>query len=426
QQAASANASLLVSIPNLRVGQSLDLIVPVRNIPSSSSEPLLEILVRYKPWNSDRFEAVEAVVSVATVSASIAPAEVSSHIQRLLFVDEIRSCLADAVGSNPPPAEQILQRIDRLAASIDPEIHKDLLVDLRGETRLALAQDNINRWGRHYLLGLTNAHALQLCTNFKDPGLQSYGGQLFSDLRTSFSAIFTKMKPPLTAKMAANRKARTPGVLELMVAETVDAMASFFSPVQACFAGNTLVLLANGSQRCISDLARGDVVATNASLSSTARVCCLVKTPCSSGMADLVTLDGGLRITPYHPVQQSGKWAFPCSIAEPASVPCYAVYNLVLDSNHTIIANGHATVTLGHGVANDPVASHPYFGTRAVVDDLECMRGWSSGTVVLAGVWRDDLTGLVCGLCEAEQDHDSHQADALAAVSSAPAAVVVC
>ncbi|KAI8927754.1 hint-domain-containing protein [Entophlyctis helioformis] len=413
-------ASVLVSIPNLRVDQPFDMIIPMRGVTTSGSDPspFLEATLSYQPWYSDESAVAHVDVTGMLVDQSDIPRkEVGKHVQRLLFVDEVRSCLTDALlGAKQPELDG---RIDALIPKIDRNMHKDLLVDLRGEARLALRGDNLRRWGRHYILSLTSAHALQICANFKDPGLQSYGGQLFRTLRDSFDAIFITLPPP-----KPSRKGQRPATGTTSVGAP-HTMMYYHSSSRPCFAGNTLVLMANGSQRRISDLARGDVVATNASLSSTARVCCLVKTPCPSGMANLVTLEGGLRITPYHPVQQSGKWAFPCSIAEPASVPCDAVYNLVLDSNHTIIANGHSTVTLGHGVANDPVASHQYFGTRAVVDDLECMRGWSSGTVVLAGMWRDGLTGLVCGLCEAEQDHDNHQADALSAVSSASAAAVV-
>jgi len=52
----------------------------------------------------------------------------------------------------------------------------DLLQDLEGQVALAVSrQDWYQKWGTHYLPSLQRAHALQLCNNFKDPGVQQRG-----------------------------------------------------------------------------------------------------------------------------------------------------------------------------------------------------------------------------------------------------------
>merc|ERR1711971_916685 len=58
-----------------------------------------------------------------------------------------------------------------------------------------------NRWGKHYLRALMRAHQLQMCTNFKDPGLQVYGGPRFKDLRSEGDQVFVSvpMAPPSSA-----------------------------------------------------------------------------------------------------------------------------------------------------------------------------------------------------------------------------------
>ena len=35
-----------------------------------------------------------------------------------------------------------------------------------------------------------------MCTNFKDPGIQAYGGNLFKTLQDSIDTIFIKLPPP--------------------------------------------------------------------------------------------------------------------------------------------------------------------------------------------------------------------------------------
>ncbi len=47
-----------------------------------------------------------------------------------------------------------------------------------------------NTWGKHYLPSLAGAHLLQQCNNFKDPGIQFYGGALFQKLRDEIEGIY--------------------------------------------------------------------------------------------------------------------------------------------------------------------------------------------------------------------------------------------
>ena len=68
-----------------------------------------------------------------------------------------------------------------------------------------------------------------------------------------------------------------------------------------------------------------------------------------------------------------------------------------------MIINGIECITLAHGIEGDPVASHPYFGSRAVADDILAMQSDNNGCVVLqAGscTQRDHHTGLVCKLIQ--------------------------
>ena len=136
---------------------------------------------------------------------------------------------------------------------------------------------------------------------------------------------------------------------------------------------------------------------------------CVVRTECVNGRAWLVALPGGmsdvslstgassgneeseremLLVTPWHPVQipgtASGAWTFPAHLSAPSEVPCEAVYSFLVtkdvmalqgqDENMTalfdkeqcvssMMVSGVSCLTLAHGIVNDDVASHPFFGT---------------------------------------------------------------
>ena len=135
----------------------------------------------------------------------------------------------------------------------------------------------------------------------------------------------------------------------------------------------------------------------------------MLKTYCSGGMAELVELEGGLLVTPWHPIwfegphvgskQTSAGWTFPCQVpgATTEFRACEAVYSFAVmqlsDQNQgqqprelsvdgaragVMMINGVRCVTLGHGIS-DGVARHPYFGTEAVIHDLEATWGWRAG-----------------------------------------------
>ena len=55
---------------------------------------------------------------------------------------------------------------------------KDLITDLSEQVTIAITQiDQFNKWGQHYLPSLARAHQQQICNNFRDPGVQHFGGK---------------------------------------------------------------------------------------------------------------------------------------------------------------------------------------------------------------------------------------------------------
>lgn len=140
--------------------------------------------------------------------------------------------------------------------------------------------------------------------------------------------------------------------------------------IGGCIAGDCVVSMADGSQKRVDQIKKGDkVLASLSGAGSTSEVACVVKTHCFNGRESLVTLPGGLRLTPYHPVRKDvcysllvkrsstnfvikDAWHFPLNLEVPhRDTRCNYVYNFVLSGEtHAVVVNGVECITLGHGL----------------------------------------------------------------------------
>jgi len=154
----------------------------------------------------------------------------------------------------------------------------------------------------------------------------------------------------------------------------------FYNVGGGCFDGNCKVWMADGNLKALNQIWQGDHVITPTGI---AKVTCVVKTLCKGGKTELVELSGpggALFATPWHPVRIGGAWCFPSQLANATLRSCPAVYNLVLEGNHpSMLVSGIECSVLGHGLMG-PVVEHEYFGTRAIIEDLERM---PDGSLVL-------------------------------------------
>ena len=257
------------------------------------------------------------------------------------------------------------------------DLPASLRVDVEGQVAEALENnESFERWGQHYLPSLSAAHLYQVSNNCKDPGVQEYGGPMFRALRADTEDIFLKLPPP-----NVTRPQHTAPL-------NMEVYAGYSG---ACFSGECLVAMHDGTSILVKEVKKGDVVKGGAT------VVCVVRTE-PSRKVDMTRV-GDLLVTAWHPMRgHTGQWVFPCEVegAETVAGSCDAVYNLVLDRTHEVTVGGRDLVTLGHGLTG-PVVAHPYFGTREVIEDLEMSSGFSKGLVRLVGTVRD-AAGLVCGL----------------------------
>merc|ERR1719506_2406054 len=283
-----------------------------------------------------------------------------------------------------------------------------ILVDAEAQVKLAVSREDWwTRWGLNYVCSLQSAHRQQRCNNFKDKGVAGYGGRVFEAEREHADEIFANLAPPVASRRVGNDTGAAAGCRRSGGRRSCGGApgggrsfrALFNDSNNGCFHGDCLVRMADGSRKKISAVVKGDRVARPAALSADGRarkggeaeddaavVVCVVRTECKDGEEDMVSLQGGaLVLTPWHPVLDaaSGRWAFPDALAQQGRVPCSSVFNLVLASGHVIDVGGAACVTLAHGIVDDEVARHDYFGTAAVLADLRGMgRGFDDGLLV--------------------------------------------
>uniref|UniRef100_A0A7S3Y272 U-box domain-containing protein n=1 Tax=Heterosigma akashiwo TaxID=2829 RepID=A0A7S3Y272_HETAK len=129
-------------------------------------------------------------------------AEDIEEVRFQLFRLCVASTLQEAVavgGTNLNGSQALVASLltEMTASGPSDEAFAALTADVRGEGHLAVANEpDFLRWGRHFLPSLARAHLLQRCNNFKDPGVQRYGGALFAAERDAADALFCKLPPP--------------------------------------------------------------------------------------------------------------------------------------------------------------------------------------------------------------------------------------
>merc|ERR1712139_395117 len=96
---------------------------------------------------------------------------------------------------------------------------------------------------------------------------------------------------------------------------------------------------------------------------------------------------GDVRATAWHPciAPDGERWSFPAEVTTGVDCDVAYVYSFLFEGRATsyLSVGGTAVIGLGHGIRNDSVASHPFFGTVRVIDALKDCSGFSAGRVDL-------------------------------------------
>lgn len=406
--ATATSWGLQLPLGSLQFGQARDVVVrvtlPAGEHKDEKSPAILRADIDFGPIGGG-VELETAWGEVPIIGDADPDKEALVQAHRTRFVEVVTNAQEIYTkGDHAKAKEMVSQLLDEYKTSIvatDPRV-VDLCKDAEGQVTEALSKDRFfKKWGKHYLPSLVGAHRLQQCNNFKDPGVQHYGGALFAALRDVAEANFLKVPPPTPS--IRKRPANHSHGLNHAPARPVN-MNAYYNCGGGCFTGDSLILCPNGTTKRVDKLKAGDQVSLHANAKTTkslktATVRWVVETISDEAGTRLVTLPNGPRITPWHPVLWNGEWTFPAHIdvngsgtlehAPASQVP--SVFNLVLDgaAGHSPIISGVPVVTLGHGIKDDAVASHSYYGTQRVLDDLAKLPSHDGRIVVHATALRE-------------------------------------
>jgi hypothetical protein len=209
--------SIRVNLGTLQYEQTKDIIVCMKSCSTAGS--FLTAQVQYEtPLGRD--EAPFAETDGKYVQKDILEVQRC----RCLFADVLRSAVDVARSESCEKALILLQSAiaEVSDASVrDTDTVQNLLEDMKGQSTEALSKTEwFLKWGRHYLPSVMFAHRLQQCNNFKDPGVQGYGGELFRSIQDKADELFNQLPPP----KPSGRTHRTVGAY---TASTSISMASY-------------------------------------------------------------------------------------------------------------------------------------------------------------------------------------------------------
>jgi len=399
----------------IQYGQQRDVLVRLRVTPpeehsrQNAEEAYLAVTMKYRAQTGEQLEAT-AIAASQPDSAGRAT-ERAAQQGRVCAVQCLNCVMAELqCGWTLTGHQNAMEAIGRATAMLGSlgggQAVQSLAEDLTGQVSLAVSSKEFySRWGVHYLPSLARAHTVQQCSNFKDPGVQHYGGDLFQSLRDKADDTFCALPPPQPTVVGysqphyAGRGVPSSGSR----AAHVHSMAAYHNRSGGCFHGNSLVSLADGTQKRAAEVVKGDRVKTacrgskSTQFEGEATVLGVMKTIHEQGVVELVELPGGLQLTPWHPVRADGVWRFPADLAKKKKVPCDAVFSFVLDQGHVLLIDSWECIGLGHDL-QDSCVKHPFFGSQRVVQALAKCPGWKEGLVQFkAGCFTRDSEGLVCG-----------------------------
>jgi hypothetical protein len=283
----------------------------------------------------------------------------------------------------------VTEYFNRCRINMTPYVEA-LIYDLK-EVELSIQQQNYSEWGQHWLRMILLCHANKTCPNFMEKSMQYYITKAIGTYINYIDSLMNIVEPPKSR--SSNKTYSTQN------------MGQFFNnPQGGCFTGDCQVELIDGITEKVENLEIGDIVKT---ANGFAEIIYILKTIIDSD--DNITMmenNNGLRITEYHPVlDNDGVWKFPKDIEGyyPIEVSDKYIYSIAVGTGHIIMINDTQVIGFGHDI-QEPVASHPFFGSKVILDNLNKLspKYNKNGYVTIPSsfIKRDAETGLISEISE--------------------------
>jgi len=209
---------------------------------------------------------------------------------------------------------------------------------------MLLKKKYMDKWGKHTTRQYIRSLNLQIKTNFKDPGVQHFGGKAFEELSDKIDDIFNNMDPPKPSLATRATKVVTNAQTFARTYNNVrnDYINGHGNTCGGCFAGDGQVPMANGLKKLVCEVLPGDFLATPEGVRQ-------VRLVLRDELYHPGCLINGLWITPKHPIRIEGKWVCPFMTQEvEPNCPITTWYNFELNDGNSFIINGLELVALGH------------------------------------------------------------------------------
>ena len=316
------------------------------------------------------------------------------HINRYNVIDGIRKMINYNRCNLNSEAMNVFNNLDKtlkennFGDNLTQGLINNLVGDGSNDGQIKLAVSNMvyfKRWGEFYLDQLSRSLNQQIKPNFKDESCL-FGGTIFSNIVDKASDIFDTLPPPTPSLgLRSNNNYNNNNNNNYNSYRSV-SMTAFNDAGGGCFDSNCSITMADGSNKILKYLKKGDFIKTIDTKNKicTTKVLCIVETKISMNIREMCHING-LVITPWHPIKtniNNKEWVFPYNVVLPTMTTCKSMITLVLENHHIGFINNFPCIMLGHNF-KDGILDHPYYGTNKVIEDLKKNYGYNIGHILL-------------------------------------------
>jgi Mg-chelatase subunit ChlD len=295
------------------------------------------------------------------------------------------------------------------------ELYKDFESTNENEAQIYKAISSpewYRKWGYHYLLSLSLAHKTRKCHNFRDKGVQLYGGTLFEEFRDLANDVFCKIPAPIPTaqnqsdyyRYSNSGYTNSGSVTQPVTRSVPTSMASYVNSSGPCFAPFCQIRLADGSYKKLEDLNGSELLFCDDLTINKIKYISRTRVLDTNSVTNMCKI-GKLVVTPWHPIFDDTKseWVFPNQIVKELPTPIEYLYNIVLENGYYVWINDIKCVSMGHNLTSfdqsNKILEHPYYGTNKVIMDLETFRTGSEKIITLDQYELDrDSNDLICAI----------------------------